>query len=108
MAWTVVDSRRVLSAREQQILEMIAAGLSAKEVADQIGIAPRTVDRHVEHIRLKLCARNRVHMITQAMLDGVLDLNIAGDTYVAPSPMVQPSAKRAHWQVPRHRPSRIG
>jgi len=61
-----------LTPRELEILELAANGYSAKEVAGMIGIAPRTVERHVENVRLKMHARNRVHMITQAVLRGIL------------------------------------
>ena len=63
-----------LSAREQEILELVAVGLSAKEVAGELGIAPRTVDSHIEHIRLKLGARNRVQMVAKALLCGQIEL----------------------------------
>jgi LuxR family transcriptional regulator, transcriptional regulator of spore coat protein len=62
----------LLTVREKQVLELIAQGLSAKEVAQEIDIAPRTVERHIENIRLKLRARNRTHMVTLALEIGLL------------------------------------
>jgi LuxR family transcriptional regulator, transcriptional regulator of spore coat protein len=62
----------LLTAREQQVLEYIANGLSAKEVAQEIDIAPRTVERHIENVRLKIRARNRTHMVTLALELGLL------------------------------------
>ncbi|MEP2357784.1 MAG: helix-turn-helix transcriptional regulator [Marinomonas sp.] len=62
----------VLTARESEILEYVAQGLSTKEVAQHVGIAPRTVDRHVENVRLKLRAKNRTHMIACAVMEGLL------------------------------------
>jgi LuxR family transcriptional regulator, transcriptional regulator of spore coat protein len=64
----------LLTAREQQVLELIAQGLSAKEVAQEIEIAPRTVERHIENVRLKIRARNRTHMVTLAMELGLLHM----------------------------------
>ncbi len=64
----------LLTAREQQVLELIAQGLSAKEVAQEIDIAPRTVERHIENVRLKIRARNRTHMVTLAMELGLLHM----------------------------------
>ena len=61
-----------LTGREQQILELIADGGSAKQVARCIGIAPRTVERHIDNIRLKLHARNTPHAITRAYMNGAL------------------------------------
>jgi LuxR family transcriptional regulator, transcriptional regulator of spore coat protein len=67
-----LETRPTLTEREHQILELVAVGLSAKEVAQQIDIAPRTVERHIENIRLKLRARNRTHMVTCAAMSGML------------------------------------
>ncbi|MEL6934832.1 MAG: helix-turn-helix transcriptional regulator [Pseudomonadota bacterium] len=62
----------ILTAREHQILELVAHGLSTKEVARHVQIAPRTVDRHVDNVRFKLRARNRIHMVTCAMIGDLL------------------------------------
>lgn len=62
-----------LTVREQQVLELVAQGLSAKETAQAIEIAPRTVERHIENVRLKLRARNRTHMVTLAMELGLFN-----------------------------------
>ncbi|HJT41272.1 MAG TPA: helix-turn-helix transcriptional regulator [Sphingobium sp.] len=56
-----------LTHRELQILDLIAQGFSAKEVAQAIAIAPRTVEGHIDTIRLKLHARNRAHMVAKAV-----------------------------------------
>ena len=61
-----------LTFREHQILELVAVGCSAKQIVREIDIAPRTVERHIENVRLKLNARNRAHLITQAMHLGLL------------------------------------
>lgn len=51
---------------------MAADGYSAKEIAQRVKIAPRTVEKHLDQARLKLGARNRVHMVTRAIHAGVL------------------------------------
>ena len=66
------DFQISLTPRESEILRLIAGGMSAKEVANRICISPRTVERHIEHVRLKLRARNRPHMIMEAITRGVL------------------------------------
>jgi LuxR family transcriptional regulator, transcriptional regulator of spore coat protein len=71
----------LLTAREQQVLEFIASGLSAKEVAQEINIAPRTVERHVENVRLKIRARNRTHMVTLAIDLGLLHTHMRTRAY---------------------------
>lgn len=66
-----------LSPRERQILELVAHGMSAKEIAHEIAIAPRTVERHIENMRNKLRARNKAHMITKALGFGLLSIDRA-------------------------------
>lgn len=73
-----LTSGPVLTLREHEILEFIAQGLSTKEVAQHIDIAPRTVDRHVENVRLKLRAKNRTHMVACAVMEGLLQVNMGG------------------------------
>src|SRR5436309_3438553 len=61
-----------LSEREREVLECIARGLSSKQCAQQLGIAPRTVERHVENLRNKLNARNKPHLVAKALAGGHL------------------------------------
>lgn len=72
MRYDLFSERRTLTFREQKILELVSAGQSAKEIAIEIDIAPRTVERHIENIRLKLGARNRAHLGTMGILSGLL------------------------------------
>ena len=44
----------VLSARERQVIELLATGKTNREIAKQLSISERTVDRHVSNILLKL------------------------------------------------------
>jgi DNA-binding CsgD family transcriptional regulator len=78
MSWLDDGAELALTPREQEILEFVAKGLSAKEIAGQIGIAPRTVEGHIDSVRLKVRARNKAHMVTQAVLAGVLKLGEPG------------------------------
>lgn len=61
-----------LTAREQEVLLGIAAGLSAKQIARQLILSHRTVERHIENIRIKMQARNTAHLITRAFSVGAL------------------------------------
>lgn len=70
-------SRSLLTHREQEILGFVATGLSARQIAQHIDIAPRTVERHIENIRQKMHARNSPHMIFQAFNSGELEI-VAG------------------------------
>lgn len=78
MSWLDHGAELALTPREQEILVLVASGLSAKQIAGQIGIAPRTVEGHIDTVRLKVRARNKAHMVTQAVLAGVLKIGPAG------------------------------
>ncbi len=61
-----------LTARERDVLQYVAMGRSAKETAIELKIAPCTVERHVENVRLKTRTRNRAHMIAHVIREGLL------------------------------------
>lgn len=55
-----------LSAREREVLELLAQGISNQEIADALVIAPNTVKRHVQVILEKLGVRNRTQAVIRA------------------------------------------
>lgn len=61
-----------LTNRESEVLRLVAYGLSAKRVALELQIAPCTVERHIENVRLKTRTRNRAHMIAYVIRSGML------------------------------------
>jgi len=61
-----------LTLRETQVMRLVARGMSAKEAAKELQIAPCTVERHVENVRLKTRTRNRAHMIAFVIGEGLL------------------------------------
>lgn len=48
-----------ISPREEEVLSLLADGLTDKEIADRLGISPRTVETHVGSLLNKLGVRNR-------------------------------------------------
>lgn len=54
-----------LSARQQEVMELIAAGKSNKEVARDLGLAVGTVKVHLREIFERLGARNRTEAVTR-------------------------------------------
>ena len=51
-----------LSTREQEISRRVADGASNREIADDLALAPKTVERHVTNILAKLGLRNRTEL----------------------------------------------
>ena len=54
------DRFSALSAREQQVLDDLARGLSNKEIARRLALNEKTVKHYVSEIFAKINARNRV------------------------------------------------
>ncbi len=52
-----------LSARERQVLDLMAEGLINKEIADKLDISLQTVKTHVKRIYVKMHARNRMEAV---------------------------------------------
>lgn len=52
----------LLSAREEQIAEAFASGLSYKQIAEDLFVSPSTVRRHLENIYKKLDVSNKVEL----------------------------------------------
>jgi len=63
-----------LTPREQEVLTLIAQGLSNNEIGDQLVISAKTVDRHRENIMRKLNLHNRVDLVKYALRKGLIDL----------------------------------
>jgi LuxR family transcriptional regulator, maltose regulon positive regulatory protein len=55
-----------LSSREQEVLQLIAAGLTNREIAERLVIAAETVKKHVSNIRDKLGVSNRMQAAARA------------------------------------------
>ena len=60
-----------LSSRENDILRLIAEGLSNKGIAKDLAIAPETVKSHVKHIFIKLNVEKRAPAVARAQMLGL-------------------------------------
>jgi HD-GYP domain-containing protein (c-di-GMP phosphodiesterase class II) len=61
-----------LTAREVEVLQLVARGLATKEVADRLAMSPKTAGNHIEHIYAKIGANNRVAASLFAVQHGLL------------------------------------
>lgn len=62
-----------LTARQQEVLALVAAGRSNNEIADRLIISPATVRHHVSEILARLGAANRAEAAALAMRDGLVE-----------------------------------
>ena len=63
-----------LTAREQEVLQLVADGLRNKEIARVIGRSNETVKDHLQSILQKLGARDRTQAVTLALQRGIIRL----------------------------------
>jgi two-component system, NarL family, invasion response regulator UvrY len=63
-----------LTAREQQVMEMLARGLTNREIAEHLEISIKTVDTHRGHVLKKLGLRNNSELTRFAVKHGYVSL----------------------------------
>jgi DNA-binding CsgD family transcriptional regulator len=63
---SVEEPWRPLTAREFAVARLVAEGRTNSEIADTLGIAPKTASSHIEHILAKLGASRRTEIATWA------------------------------------------
>ena len=64
------SSHMGLSAREMEIIGLVADGLTNQEIAEKLTISKRTVDNHVSNMFTKTGSKNRVALLNWAMDHG--------------------------------------
>lgn len=64
-----------LSKREQQVLELVAEGLTTPEIGKRLDISPKTVSRHRERIMNKLNLHSATELVKFAIRTGLFDLH---------------------------------
>ena len=65
---------RKLSARETEILQLIAKGVSNSEAATMLTLSKATIRTHLEHIYRKLEVTNRVEAVTEGLRKGLIQM----------------------------------
>jgi DNA-binding NarL/FixJ family response regulator len=69
------DPYSTLTAREQEVMRMLAEGLNSKEVADKLFISPKTVENHRTNLMKKLGLKSTVELIRYSARLGLIDLD---------------------------------
>jgi len=71
---TGADLYASLTARERQVLELAAQGLRNREIAERLGISPRTAESHRAKVMSKLGLRREADLVRFALRHGILPL----------------------------------
>ncbi len=69
------DDEPILSAREEQVLQLIGDGCGTQEIAERLFISQKTVKNHLASIYEKLNARDRTQAVLMAVRMGIVKLN---------------------------------
>ena len=69
------EDERVVTKREEEVLQLIADGCSTPEVAERLYISQKTVKNHLASIYQKLDARDRTQAVLQAVRMGIVSLD---------------------------------
>ena len=64
-----LESLKILSVRENEVLDFLGAGMNSKEIARALGISPKTVDVHRARLISKLGIKSSRELIPYAMLN---------------------------------------
>jgi two-component system NarL family response regulator len=67
------------SAREIEVVTLVARGLTNRDVGSRLGISEKAVEQHVAGLLVKLGARDRTHAARLALERGLFDLTDLGD-----------------------------
>ena len=60
-----------LTGREQEVVRLVARGLSNKAIARDLGISPRTVEGHLNHVFDKLGTTSRTELVHYALANSL-------------------------------------
>jgi HD-GYP domain-containing protein (c-di-GMP phosphodiesterase class II) len=69
-----------LTAREVEVLRLLARGLSNKEIAEELVISRKTASNHIEHIYMKIGVSNRARASVFALKHGLMSDTAPAET----------------------------
>lgn len=70
----VLDPYNSLTAREREVLQLAAEGLSNSNIAEQLSISPRTVEQHRQSMMNKMEFKSQTDLIRFALKKGILPM----------------------------------
>ena len=73
--WPEAKLLEPLTARELEVLRLMALGRTNRQIAEELVISLGTAKNHVEHIRLKLETSDRTQAVVRALELGLIPLS---------------------------------
>jgi DNA-binding CsgD family transcriptional regulator len=70
-----MDMVEPITARETQVLYLIASGMITIEIAERLGVTEHTIRGHAQNLCQKLCAKNRSAAVARAAAWGLIDFS---------------------------------
>lgn len=61
-----------LTPREREVIALSAEGMTSQQIAERLGMSPRTVNQHVDNVAVKLGTKNRAHTVAEAIRNDLL------------------------------------
>jgi len=71
-----VDSYDSLTPREQEIMVLLAEGMSTSQIADKLFISPKTAENHRSSIMRKLQIHSTIELVRYAAKIGLIDMDL--------------------------------
>jgi DNA-binding NarL/FixJ family response regulator len=65
-----------LSSREVEVLQLVAEGLANKNIAAELGLSLKTVDKHRQHLMGKLDIHDATGLARYAIAEGIIESNV--------------------------------
>ena len=65
-----------LSSRETEVLQLIAEGKANKQIAEELGISFKTVDKHRQHLMAKLNIHDTAGLTRHAISAGIIENSV--------------------------------
>lgn len=72
----IVESYDSLTPREQEVMALVAGGMTSQEIGDELNISPKTVENHRTKIMQKLNVSNVIDLARHAAKLGLIDLDL--------------------------------
>ena len=67
------DPRPVLTPRQIEVVRLIGRGLTSQEIAEELGVRPKTVENYKQRVFLRLGVQNQAHAVARCARMGIMD-----------------------------------